>query len=685
MPRLRLATIGILLAASACAPDQPLPTGIAAGPSCVPVAAAAGVTTLTGTAEAPRHLLGLSGATLRLADLRGHPIPGLASVQADAAGRFTLPDVPVGYPFVLAAVFKAPSGREVVLKTLVRASAGGGAVVLDAASTLVTEAAAAGRRGLVTDFDAEAFEAARTALAGRLTAEAMPDLTRPETLSAAVEALASTDATLRDALARLEAALDRPAPRPTPTPAPAASVIPTPSAATPTPGVPTREGAIVIRDFKFHPDRLTIDQGDSLVFINEDGQGHTVLPFDDTAFEAPDTIPALRQSAAVVFAKPGEIRYRCGIHPGEEGVVVVRDTGAPDPTPTPELTADPSASPSATPTPVPTPTPAATPTPTPGTVITVVTSTAFNAPEGLAIDAEGNFYVADTAANKIFKVRRDGVITLLAGSGTFGFANGSAQVAAFRSPKDIAVDGAGFVYVADTMNHRIRRINQNLPASDPAYVITLAGGASPGSTDGVGAGALFREPSGLSIDGNGTIFVADTGNHMVRAIHPNGNVERLGGTGTAAFRDGAAKTFSLFSSPVDTGVDLTSRVFVVDRGNSAVRRFNGDFSTVTTPFGVNPPALTATSPVSAAAFDAPQSIAHGPADAVYLTHTGRHAIRRFLGTTLSVLSGHDTEFGHVDGPLSQARFNQPHGLAGDSHGNLYVMDTGNRAIRRISP
>jgi plastocyanin len=317
-----------------------------------------------------------------------------------------------------------------------------------------------------------------------------------------------------------------PAPSPTATPFPLASRTPD--------GLP--DGTVHIRDFAFEPSSITIDQGDSLVFRNRDFQAHTVVPLLDGDFIPPDTIPAQRESEPVLFDRPGTIHYGCGIHPDETGVVRVRDTGAPDATPTPEApeeSIDPDASPTPTPTPVPTPQPTPTPVPVAGTVATVITSTAFDTPEGIALDADGNFYVADSGHNKIFKVRSDGVITLLAGSGAFGFADGPAQTAAFRAPRDLAVDTHGYVYVADTLNHRIRRIDTNLSPSDAAYVITLAGGKTPGSSDGVGPGALFREPTGLSVDSLGTLFVADSGNHKIRAMHPNGNVVTLGGTGVA--------------------------------------------------------------------------------------------------------------------------------------------------------
>ncbi|MGW8392064.1 gluconolaconase [Pseudoduganella sp. HUAS MS19] len=142
---------------------------------------------------------------------------------------------------------------------------------------------------------------------------------------------------------------------------------------------------------------------------------------------------------------------------------------------------------------------------------------AFNTPSGIALDKEGNVYVADTGNHAIRKIAADGTVSTLAGSGVAGFADGQGVQAQFNGPVGVAVDAAGVVYVADTYNDRIRRIAQD------GTVTTLAGGGRPGFVDGIGEGALFDTPCGIAVGKDG-IYVADTSNDAVRRINADGSV-----------------------------------------------------------------------------------------------------------------------------------------------------------------
>ncbi|MGZ5199169.1 MAG: gluconolaconase [Telluria sp.] len=144
------------------------------------------------------------------------------------------------------------------------------------------------------------------------------------------------------------------------------------------------------------------------------------------------------------------------------------------------------------------------------------TSAAFNTPSALALDRKGNLYVADTGNHAIRRIAPDGKVTTLAGDGTPGYADGKGPQARFNGPVGIAVDRAGVVYVADTYNDRIRRI------APDGSVSTIAGVGQPGDTDG--AAAAFDTPTALAVAGDGTLFVADTGNDAVRKIAKDGTV-----------------------------------------------------------------------------------------------------------------------------------------------------------------
>ncbi len=145
----------------------------------------------------------------------------------------------------------------------------------------------------------------------------------------------------------------------------------------------------------------------------------------------------------------------------------------------------------------------------------------FNTPSGIAVDTEGNVFVADTGANLIRKISRQGVVTTLAGDGTAGFRDGPVGQARFNGPIGVAVDARGNVYVADTYNDRIRMITSD------RQVKTLAGRASPGFADGKGASAAFDTPCGLALDPTGALLIADTGNDAIRRLAKDGEVTTL--------------------------------------------------------------------------------------------------------------------------------------------------------------
>ncbi|MFL5298497.1 MAG: hypothetical protein ACJ798_19130 [Phenylobacterium sp.] len=146
---------------------------------------------------------------------------------------------------------------------------------------------------------------------------------------------------------------------------------------------------------------------------------------------------------------------------------------------------------------------------------------AFDTPSGVAVDREGNLYIADTGSNRIREIRHDGRVETLAGDGTAGFRDGPASQAQFNGPMGVAVDAAGNVYVADTYNDRIRLITPD------RQVRTLAGGAGPGLADGPGATAAFDTPCGLALDPGGGLLVADTGNNAIRKLAKDGSVTTL--------------------------------------------------------------------------------------------------------------------------------------------------------------
>ena len=157
------------------------------------------------------------------------------------------------------------------------------------------------------------------------------------------------------------------------------------------------------------------------------------------------------------------------------------------------------------------------------------TAASFDTPTGVAVDINGNVYIADMTNHRIRKITVAGVVTTLAGSGAAGSTNGTGVSAKFSSPRGVAVDASGNVYVADASNHQIRKITV------AGVVTTLAGSGAAGSTNGTGVSAKFSSPRGVAVDASGNVYVADRSNNAIRKITAAGVVTTLAGQTTAGY------------------------------------------------------------------------------------------------------------------------------------------------------
>ncbi|MFB9844420.1 NHL repeat-containing protein [Mucilaginibacter ginsenosidivorans] len=192
-------------------------------------------------------------------------------------------------------------------------------------------------------------------------------------------------------------------------------------------------------------------------------------------------------------------------------------------------------------------------------------SAEFNGPVDLALDLNGNLYVSDQGNNVIRKIDAGGNVTTLAGDGTAGYKNDAAAKAQFNGPQGIVIDNVGNVYVADAGNHVIRKIGVD------GNVTTYAGDGTAGYKDGSASTAEFSAPNGLAIDKARNIYVADYSNHVIRKIASNGTVSTFAGKGTPGANDGAP-TSATFRNPSGLSIDQTGNLFVAEAANNDIRQ-----------------------------------------------------------------------------------------------------------------
>ncbi|MBK7660291.1 MAG: hypothetical protein IPJ28_14685 [Betaproteobacteria bacterium] len=304
----------------------------------------------------------------------------------------------------------------------------------------------------------------------------------------------------------------------------------------------------------------------------------------------------------------------------------------------------------------------------------------FTDPYGVAVDPNGNVYVADTAGNRIRKIAPGGIVTTFAGSATAGTADGTGTAARFDEPRGVATDVDGNVYVADYQNHAIRKIT-------PAGVVTTLAGTTGtgGNADGTGTAARFREPQGVAVDSSGNVYVADSSNHTIRLITPGGVVTTLAGiAGFSGNTNGAAIGLARFREPRGVAVDGSGNVYVADYGNHAIRKISG--GTVSTLAGSAGVPGIADGTGSVARFFYPSSVSSDAGGNLLVADTASNTIRAIdtagAVTTLAGLAGRSSA---VDGTGSAARFEDPYTVASDGSGNLYVADAADHTVRKITP
>jgi hypothetical protein len=316
---------------------------------------------------------------------------------------------------------------------------------------------------------------------------------------------------------------------------------------------------------------------------------------------------------------------------------------------------------------------------TPDGVVTTLGVMLHFQPGAVAVDSASNLYVTDVANDIIDKITPEGLVTALAGTeGVAGSADGIGATASFNGPSGVAVDSAGDLYVADHDNHTIRVVTPT------GNVTTLAGAvAMAGSADGLGVTARFNTPVGMAVDSTGNLYVADSNNATIREITPAGFVTTLAGAaGMVGNVDGTGAEARFFS-PTAVAVDSTNNLYVTDGSNDSIRKVTPE-GVVTTLAGAADMVGSADGTGAAARFSNPYGMAMDSAGNLYVADSGNNAIRMVTpdGVVTTLAGG---MVGSTDGTGAAARFYGPGSMAMDTAGNLYVADYGNHTIRKVTP
>jgi uncharacterized protein YjiK len=318
------------------------------------------------------------------------------------------------------------------------------------------------------------------------------------------------------------------------------------------------------------------------------------------------------------------------------------------------------------------------------------TSARLRDPQGVAVDAAGNLYIADSSNNRVRKVSASGTITTIAGTGSPGFfGNGLPGTRAFLyGPSGVAVDTAGNLYIADSSNNRVRKV------STSGTITTVAGNGSSGhwGDGGTATNAGLASPWGVAVDAAGNLYIADSDNHRVRKVSMSGTITTIAGTGSYGFSgDGGPATNASLAFPTGVAVDAAGNVYIADSDNHRVRKVSMS-GTITTVAGSGPTGYSGGGysgdggPATGATLNNPYGVAVDTSGSLYIADTYNSRVRKVSTSgTITTIAGSTTQGLSGDGgPATDAGLAFPYGVAVDSAGNVYIADTDNHRVRKVS-
>jgi sugar lactone lactonase YvrE len=310
-------------------------------------------------------------------------------------------------------------------------------------------------------------------------------------------------------------------------------------------------------------------------------------------------------------------------------------------------------------------------------------------PSSVAVDAAGNFYIADTDAQRIRKVTAaTGLISTVAGTGVAGSGGdgGPATAATLNSPVGVAVDGAGNLYVAEYFGHRIRKVN-----SATGAISTYAGNgtAAFGGDGGTATAASLNSPWGVSVDVAGNLYIADFGNNRIRKVAAaSGVISTIAGSSSGFSGDGGLATAATLANPLDVCVGGDGNFYIADYGNNRIRKIVASTGVISTVAGDGAAAFGGDGgQATAAQINQPYGVAADQSGNIFVADTDNHRIRYVAAATgiISTIAGTGSATFDGDGGLAvNASFELPLDVAIAGTSDLGIADYGNARIRRLT-
>ena len=314
------------------------------------------------------------------------------------------------------------------------------------------------------------------------------------------------------------------------------------------------------------------------------------------------------------------------------------------------------------------------------------TGAQLNGPHDLVATPAGALYIADSTNQRIRMVQ-NGNITTAAGNGTKGFADGAATSAAeLSSPQGLALDSSGNLYIADVLNHVVRKLSGS-------SVSTVAGnpvqGAGANGNGGLAINAQLNSPGGVAVDGSGNIYIADSGNSRIQRVDAaTGIVTTVAGTGFAGFSgDGLLAKTAQLNLPLGIAIDAANNIYIADTSNNRIRKIAAGTNIITTVAGSTKGFGGDFGLATAAKLNYPTAVAVDAARNIYIADSLNSRIRMVApsGIIQTIAGNGISAYRGDSGPAASASIASPTGVAVDKNGNIYIADTQNNVVRLLTP